>query len=265
MTRADLHIHSTVSDGGDTLAELAEIAVRKGLGMIAVTDHDTVAHLTRLPRDPRVRVLGGVEISAIDPGTGVKAHVLAYALRDPAPVEALVAPIRERRHQNSLRQVELLRQHGLTVDTAQMAMADGRYLYKQHIMEYLVRTGQADAMFGRFYRSVFKGGGYCDFDIQYADVAEAVFAVHRAGGLAVLAHPGQQQNFYLLGSLPFDGVEYNHMANGPEDREAIMECVRDSAHPLFLTGGSDSHGRYNDVPVEMGDYLSMESGVRALC
>lgn len=265
MTRADLHIHSSVSDGGDSPAALAEMAVRKGLGAVAITDHDTVAHLSRLPRDPRVRVLGGVEISAADAATGVKAHVLAYALRDPAPVEALVAPVRQRRHENSLRQVELLRRHGLTVEMEQMARADGRYLYKQHIMEYLVRTGQADAMFGRFYRSVFKGGGYCDFDIEYADVAEAVFTVHRAGGLAVLAHPGQQKNFYLIGSLPFDGVEYNHPGNGPEDRETIMECVRDSAQPLFLTGGSDYHGRYNDAPAELGDYLAMESGVAALC
>ncbi|HNW87096.1 MAG TPA: hypothetical protein PLP25_01000 [Candidatus Limiplasma sp.] len=161
--------------------------------------------------------------------------------------------------------MRLLQEHGYTIDPERLHKADGKYLYKQHIMEALVATGQAEEMFGAFYQKVFKRGGYCDFDIEYADVRDAVEVIHRAGGLAVLAHPGQQQNFYLLQALPFDGVEYNHPANRPEDKETIMECVRDSAAPLFLTGGSDYHGRYNDEPVAIGDDLACESGGNRLC
>ena len=265
MMRADLHMHSTTSDGSDTAAQLVQMAIRRGVGAIAITDHDTLAHLGRLPSDGRVLVLGGVEISAIDPETGIKAHVLGYDIQDVAPVEQLVAPTRERRHQNSLRQIALLKDHGYYIDLDRICKADGQYIYKQHIMEYLVISGQSPDLFGQFYHRVFKHGGFCDFDIEYVDVRDAVAAVHRAGGKAVLAHPGQQQNFNLIGALPFDGVELNHPENKPEDRETIMECVNDNSTPLFLTGGSDYHGRYNDLPVEIGMYTACESGVATLC
>jgi phosphoribosyl 1,2-cyclic phosphate 1,2-diphosphodiesterase len=265
MIRADFHIHSTLSDGSDTVAEIVEKAVKRGLTAIAITDHDTLSLPRQLPRDPRIQVLGGIEISAIDPQTGIKAHVLGYQIEDIETVEKLVAPIRERRHQNSLRQIERLRDHGYEIDLSRLHKADGQYVYKQHIMEYLVKTGQAAEMFGPFYYLVFKHGGYCDFDIRYVDVRDAVAAIHRAGGKAVLAHPGQQQNFYLIAAVPFDGVEYNHMENTPEDKETIMECVRDSSTPLILTGGSDYHGRYGDKLIELGACLSSESGVQCLC
>lgn len=265
MMRADLHMHSTFSDGSDTPAELAEKAARKGLQAIAITDHDTLAHFQALPEHPRVRVLGGIEISAVDPQSGIKAHILGYGIQNPAPVEALVAPLRARRHANSLRQIGLLQDHGYYIDVDRLQKADGRYIYKQHILQYLVRTHQADELFGTFYRRVFKGGGFCDFDIAYVDARDAVAAIHQAGGLAVLAHPGQQKNFHLILSLPLDGVEYRHVENRPEDRETIMECVQDRTTPLFLTGGSDYHGMYNDRAVEIGDYLACESGVDQLC
>lgn len=265
MTRADLHIHSTISDGSDTVAEIVEKAIKRGLNAIAITDHDTLAHHKLLPHDPRLMVLGGIEISAIDKETGVKAHVLGYHMEEVEPVEKLVAPIRERRHQNSLRQIELLKEHGYYIDIDRLKKADGQYVYKQHIMEYLVKTGQAEELFGQFYHRVFKHGGFCDFDIEYVDVRDAVAAIHQAGGKAVLAHPGQQQNFYLIQTIPFDGVEYNHMENKPEDKETIMECVRDSSTRLFLTGGSDYHGHYGDLPVPIGTFLSSESGMQSLC
>ncbi len=81
----------------------------------------------------------------------------------------------------------------------------------------------------------------------------------------MLAHPGQQWNFYLLYKLPFDGIEYNHMANSPADKDVIRAYLEKSKTPLFLTGGSDYHGRYEDAPVDIGDYVSCESGVKSLC
>jgi predicted metal-dependent phosphoesterase TrpH len=68
-------------------------------------------------------------------------------------------------------------------------------------------------MFGGFYQKAFKQGGICDFDVEYADVIEAVEAIKSAGGLAILAHPGQQKNFWLIPELVkagLDGLELNH-------------------------------------------------------
>ena len=62
--RADLHIHSNVSDGSDTIAQLIDKAINKGLEAVAITDHDTLFHLLQIPADSDIIVVGGIEISA---------------------------------------------------------------------------------------------------------------------------------------------------------------------------------------------------------
>jgi phosphoribosyl 1,2-cyclic phosphate 1,2-diphosphodiesterase len=82
----------------------------------------------------------------------------------------------------------------------------------------------------------------------------------------VLAHSGQQQNFYLMPELAacgLDGLEYQHHANSEEDKILIKEYARQ--YGLFLTGGSDFHGKYEDTNVGIGDFIAEESGVAAIC
>ena len=127
-------------------------------------------------------------------------------------------------------------------------------------------TGQAPDMFGDFYKKIFKQGGICHFDIEYVDVFDAVKAIKESGGLAVLAHPGQQQNFWMiyeLVELGLDGLELSHHTHSEEDRRMIRHYA--DIYDLFLTGGSDYHGKYEPQPFGIGDFLSEKSGVRAIC
>ena len=262
--KADLHIHSTVSDGSDTIEQLIGMAKKKGLDAIAVTDHDTLSHLRLIPADAGIRVIGGVEISAVHRETNTKAHVLGYNIQKPEIITALTQPLLEARNRNSEKQADLLVQVGFKIDMDKLSRADGKYLYKQHIMDWLVTTGQAPNMFGSFYQKTFKQGGICAFDIEYIDVFEAVRAVKEAGGLVVLAHPGQQQNFMLIPELVWnglDGLELNHHTHTEKDKEIIRDCV--DRYGLFLSGGSDYHGKYEPQPFGVGDFLSEESGGKA--
>lgn len=266
MLKADLHIHSTISDGSDTIEVIIEKAIANGLDLIAITDHDTLSHQYKIPNTKEIKVMAGIEISAIDHDTKTKAHILGYGIQDAKLVEALTHPLLQKRHENLMRQIELLNRQGYEIDVHGLRKADGKYIYKQHMMEHLQKTGQVKEMFGEFYNTVFKNGGICDFDIDYIDVLEAVEVITTAGGKAVLAHPGQQQNFYLIEKLiPFGlcGLEYNHPENSYEDRKILLEYAK--KHQLFLTGGSDYHGRNDKVPHEIGSFLSEESGVLALC
>lgn len=188
---------------------------------------------------------------------------MGYKINNADYVENLTLPLLKKRHENSLRQIEILQKDGIEIDINKLNKEDGKYIYKQHIMEYLVETKQVIEMFGSFYKTVFKSGGICDFDIEYIDVYDAVNVIKSAGGLAVLAHPGQQKNFYLIDKIPFDGIEFNHLANSEGDKKIIREYA--SKYNLFLTGGSDYHGKYEAVPVDIGDFISEESGVNALC
>lgn len=264
--KADLHVHSTVSDGSDTILEIAEQARLAGLDAVAVTDHDTLSHLTRLPADAGVKLVGGIEISAIDRGSNMRAHVLGYRIKQLEIVTALTQPLLEARNRNSETQVGILNSHGYRIDMDKLKRADGKYLYKQHIMEYLVATGQVPDMIGGFYNATFKHEGICAIDIEYLDVLEAVRTLKRAGGLAVLAHSGQQQNFYLVPKLVecgLDGLELDHPANSEQDRHLIRKLAAE--HRLFLTGGSDHHGRYERGDAPIGSHLAEESGAQAIC
>lgn len=265
MLKADLHIHSTVSDGSESISALISAATKNGLDAIAITDHDTLSHKRQIPKETPIFVTAGIEISAIDRHTNTKAHILGYNIQDDAMVEALTIPLLEQRHNNSLKQIRILQEHGYEIDIHALNKADGKYIYKQHIMEYLYKTGQIPERFGEFYQRVFKNGGYCDFDITYIDVFDAVKTITAAGGKAVLAHSGQQQNFYLIDQLVplgLAGLEYNHPANSPEDKKVILEYAQ--KYHLFLTGGSDFHGSNDKMPHKIGDFISDASGIEAI-
>jgi predicted metal-dependent phosphoesterase TrpH len=264
--KADLHIHSTVSDGSDSIEQIIDMAKAKELDVIAITDHDTLSHLRFIPADAGIRVIGGVEISALHRKTNTRAHVLGYNIQKPEIITALTQPLLEARNKNSEKQADLLIQTGFRIDMNKLTRADGKYLYKQHIMDWLVTTGQVPDMFGDFYQKTFKNGGICAFDIEYVDVFDAVRAVKEAGGLAVLAHPGQQQNFRLIPEFVktgLDGLELNHHTSSHKDKEMILSYA--NQYGLFLTGGSDYHGKYEPQPFGIGDFLSEESGVKAIC
>ena len=77
------------------------------------------------------------------------------------------------------------------------------------------------------------------------------------GGIPVLAHPGQQQNFSVIPDLVCEGlwgIEKNHPSNSREDRKNIQELAQ--RYGLFCTGGSDYHGLYEAKGADLGDFLS---------
>ena len=91
----DLHCHTRYSDGSTPLEEVIALAALRGVGTLAITDHDTMAGCEtalRLGREYGVRIIPGVEISAADPARGGKAHILCYA---PAHPERLLPLIDE--------------------------------------------------------------------------------------------------------------------------------------------------------------------------
>lgn len=266
MKHADLHTHSRISDGSCTIAELAASAAEKGLDVIAVTDHDTLSQVEKIPADLPVQVIPGIEISCFDYKADKRVHILGYRIQNAQTVEEFVRPLLLARHDNSMKQIEILQKNGFSIDLDRLNRADGKYIYKQHIMEYLVKTEQAPDMFGAFYQRTFKNGGICAFDIQYLNPYEAVRIIKEAGGLAVLAHSGQQQNFSLIPQLMqagLDGLELNHPANSERDCQIIREYGRE--YDLFLTGGSDFHGKYEPESPGLGCCISEESGVTAIC
>lgn len=254
LGRADLHVHSTMSDGSNTFAQVLDQARERGIERLAFTNHDTTAGLAEareLGERMGVQVVGGIEVSAYDFERGRKAHILGLGVEEGAPaLAALCGPLLERRNANSLWQLDRLVEADYAVDV-ERALALGRAstcLYKQHIMAALTDEPYPSAGYRTLYRSLFKNGGICDRDIDYVDVRDAVRAIVEDGGLAVLAHPGQLDSYDLLPSLVtcgLGGVERFHPDHGFVDHARCADLA--ARYGLVCTGGSDYHGAFGAV------------------
>lgn len=287
--RFDLHSHSTFSDGSCSVRELVSQAREAGLSGLAVTDHDCLAQLSsvrRAAQEAGFPVLAGVEVSACDPETGRKVHVLGFGLEATAdesgPLERIVAETRARRTSNTLWQAWILARalrdgslrvpdgcleaidRSFSLDAVQREAPESSALYKQHVMEALCHLPYRDGRYQRIYRSLFKGSGVVRRDIPYPPAIRVVRAIREQGGHPVLAHPGQMNSWESIPALVaagLEGIEAHHPDHSPD--HAAMARAAAKRYGLFLTGGSDFHGR-NGAPDRLGlcSVRAAESGER---
>ncbi|MEG6586459.1 inositol monophosphatase family protein [Dendrosporobacter sp. 1207_IL3150] len=258
--KIDLHIHTDISDGSLNIFETLVLAKKNGLTHIAITNHDTVEGLQQaiyIGTKMGIKVIPGVEISAVDKITRKKIHILGYNFNLKAPnITKLCQPLLEQRLQKSLWQIEQLIAHGYNINKDEINRERaGRASYKQHIMSYLVKQGYTDNIYSPLYEELFKGRGICAGEIEYVDVTEAVRAIKADGGIAVLAHPGYQSTYCIVEQLisaGLDGIELYHEMHTADDHEKIKQLA--DKNNLILTGGSDFHGDYGTT-TELGQLL----------
>lgn len=257
--RADLHAHSTVSDGSYTFAELLDQAKEQGLSHIAFTNHDTthgLAEAARLADGSGVRAIGGIEISAYDFERGRKVHVLGLGLSEDAPaIAALCTPTLEKRDANTRWQLEQIIRAGYDVDMEafERLSSASTCAYKQHVMAALIDEPYGTPAYKALYNALFKGGGIADRDIEYVDARDAVRAIVEDGGLPVLAHPGQMDSWDFvpeLVSCGLAGIEKYHHDHTAADEAHAQELAH--RFGLFVTGGSDYHGVFGK-PKHLGE------------
>lgn len=259
----DLHNHSVFSDGSCTVDELIAQARDAGLTRIAITDHDSLSQLSAIrsrARELSFPVLAGTEISTRDPATGRKAHILAFGVESTAdgsgPLELLVAPTLYARTSNSLWQAWVLKNQGIefsgrhiSLDEVLDVAGPSTAVYKQHIMEALTRRPHADPDYRFCYQCWFKGDSPANHDIDYPTPTEAVRAIREQGGVPVLAHPGQTKSWAIVPELVgagLMGIEAFHPDHGEVEQSLAFEIAE--RFGLFVTGGSDYHGKYGNSP-----------------
>lgn len=274
--KADLHVHSTFSDGANTVEEVLFMAKKRGVTHLSFVDHDTVKGTTyavELGNCVGVTVIPGIEISAYDFKRNRKVHILGYMYDEQAAnIQELCQPLLERRHKNSIWQAQALidNGYGLSLDKLDEGCKTSRVLYKQHIMAAMMDLPYTHRDYQKLYKSVFKNNGICARDITYVDAIEAVKAIKADHGVAVLAHPGQMNSYDFIPELVsagLDGIECNHLDHTEDDRKKIMEYA--TKYNLVLSGGSDFHGRFGaeigigdiECPVSFIEFLQKEKSV----
>ncbi|GBD07368.1 5'-3' exoribonuclease [bacterium HR21] len=243
---ADLHLHSTFSDGVMTPTELVEQAAARGLQVIALTDHDTLAGYEEAARAGQrlgVTVLPGIEVSCYE--LGHELHVLGYGVAaDDARLWEHARQARERRLRRLERMVGHCRRLGLSLtldDVAEMAVGD--MLGRPHLAAALVQRGYCENFREAFARYLEPGRPAYEPPEAFP-VVRALGLIHAAGGIAIIAHPRRSllAPRLLLSLLRrgFDGLEAVHPSHRPAVRQYYTTLAR--CHRLVVTGGSDFHG-----------------------
>jgi predicted metal-dependent phosphoesterase TrpH len=244
-TAIDLHAHTTASDGLVPPDRFVAAAIAAGLGAIAVTDHDTVAAVAEVTRHAAghdLRVIAGVELSVHD-DAGKEVHLLGLHLADLDVIEAALAGLRDGRRSRAERMVERLNANGIPVSfDAVLAEAKGAAIGRPHVARALVKAGHATGPQDAFDKWLGAGRpAYVEKD--RLGMADGIAIVHRAGGLAVYAHPGAEgtrERIAPLVDLGLDGVEVRHPSHSADDIKRLKSVVNHFG--LVPSGGSDWHG-----------------------
>jgi 3',5'-nucleoside bisphosphate phosphatase len=250
VLRADLHSHSSVSDGTEPPAAVIRRAAQVGLDVIALTDHDTVAgHRAAagaLP--PGLTLLPGAELSCRLEGHSV--HLLAY-LFDPEndALAGEMAEIRESRLFRAKAMVDKLAALRVPVSWEQVSeIAGGGVVGRPHIARAMIDAGVVASIEEAFTPAWLGPGGPAYVSRYALDPARAIQLVSAAGGVTVLAHPhGSGRGWQIpaaviadLGQAGLTGIEVNHPQHGERERAGLGELARELG--LIPSGGSDDHG-----------------------
>lgn len=243
---ADLHSHTTCSDGTLLPNLLLEKAVQKGLKAIAITDHDTMnAHrvLEREGIGQDIRVIPGIELSCYEHGRDI--HLLGYFLdANNAELQRYEIEFRNDRDRRAREICEKLRHLSIGISFSEVEdLAAGAPIGRPHIAAVLVKRGVVATIQKAF-------DHYLDSS-KPAYVARSPFSVRegaqliqQAGGVAVVAHPGRTftdpRLFIALVASGLDGIEVFHPSHWNVTREYYRTLA--IQHRLVITGGSDYHG-----------------------
>lgn len=248
----DLHSHTQASDGMNTPSENVQLAYERGLGALAITDHDTVAGIEEaLQAGERLNiiVIPGVEISTMAGGTDI--HVLGYYVdhRDPVFLERLAA-LRRTREKRNEKILAKLRELGIELTMKEVIAVLGRPLEpdesigRPHIADALVHKGHALDLRDAFDRYLAQGAA------AYAPQPrihpkEACEWIREAGGVPVLAHPGLYGDDALVRTVieesGFKGIEVYHSDHGVSEEERYLAMAEE--YGFIVTAGSDYHGQ----------------------
>ncbi len=248
--KADLHIHTTASDGTWTPAELIEQAGSAGLGALAVTDHDSVANVAeteKLARAAGMRFIPASEVCATK--NNIMFHILGYGIDiGDKNLLALLQHNEQLLNDKDVDSIAMLEQEGWPVSVQEFS----RYDYDRRrggwrALAYLQDKGLCQDV-NDFFRRIFTKEHHLGFP-EFPPVSEVIAAIHAAGGAAVCAHaasgfhgPGLESVLELLAEEKFDGFECYHSGHSEENTQKLLEYCR--RHKLLISGGSDCHGTF---------------------
>ena len=254
-SKADLHVHTTSSDGSLSPEEAIKLAKSKNLSAVSITDHDTIEgyRLAKPIADELgVELIPGVEVTTTF--REKEAHILAYFFEtDTNYFEDFLNAQKKSRVDRIKGIIDTLNDQKIEVEYDEVwAEANGANLGRPHIAKVLIDKGYVSGMNEAFklYLSNEKLG---DIKNNYPSSKEVIKMIKNVGGAAILAHPGRlytAEEVEEFISLGVDGLECIHPSHNYRRQEYFSQlCEKRS---LLKTGGSDYHGGFESGHTNVG-------------
>ncbi|MGH2692356.1 MAG: PHP domain-containing protein [Actinomycetota bacterium] len=259
MAGIDLHTHTIYSDGTFRPAETVSLALERGLTAVSISDHDSTEGLPEAfeaADGTGLEIVPGVEFSTVRDGHGM--HVLAYWAEAGAEFQEELSRLRDDRFWRGQQMVKKLNELGYPISFERVQeIAQGKNIVRPHIAQALVEAGVVETVDDAFTQELIKDGGRAYVEKHALDPVDALGLIKRAGGVAVVAHPGLHREglgvpdevLEQMIEAGLDGIECDHPDHEPEVAERYRAIARQRG--LVVTGSSDCHGTRYD-PVRLG-------------
>lgn len=249
---ADLHVHSTFSDGTDTPAQLLRLAADHGIRVLAITDHDSVQGVhaaLALPQAERcgVGLIGGIEVSTLHNRRFL--HVLGYGIDVHSPaLAAYLEEVSKEKTENTRQNFQNARSAGAVDYSWSKVLSHNAgqcRLSGVHVVGALRQDGVQPN--GRTYREFFweyfRPEGASFVQTEKTTGYDAVDIIKKAGGIPVIAHPKLVDNDAVVLDLiryGAQGIEAYYPQHTAEETEKYLQMAGDKG--ILVSGGSDWHG-----------------------
>lgn len=269
----DLHSHTTASDGTLSPRELVRAAVKRGVRVLAITDHDSTEGLRdafdEAARHPPLTIVPGLEINCDVPGAEV--HVLGYYVDyEAAWFQDFLREQRAERAARVHRIAERLAELGMPIDPAEVfAIVKEGSPGRPHVAQVMVQRGYVKSVREAFDKWL-HANGPANVPRKRLTPMDAIAVIRRAGGVPVFAHPGFASRDELVPDMVaagLMGIETYYAEHSAAQIAHYKDLCRQ--HGLIATGGSDYHGersgRTNPLghpPVPMSVYEELKNAAR---
>ncbi len=253
MPQADLHTHSVFSDGTCTPEEVVHLALRRGVQVFSLSDHDTTDGTERariLAQERGLKFVCGVEISTCEHD---HLHFTGYNMDITNPqFQTFLAQNRQARKGRIQKIIRQLQAAGVNITDEDVFARAPNTVSRAHVADTLCTKGYAHSRQAAFRQFLVEGqAGYVPSIGVTAK--EAIGHIKQAGGLAVIAHPGmvtEVWDFPAWVEAGLDGIEVYYPAHSFAMRQELLRLA--DKYGLFASAGSDFHGPHGSKTTAPG-------------
>jgi len=264
----DLHCHSSFSDGDFDVSKVIQKAKEAGLKGLAITDHNVIDHIKLAETESEKAGLTNVEgVEITSSFQSIDIHILGYSLGfDLRRLQQILKPIQDGYNERARIIIRKLKQSiGIELDfDSLVASRPAGVVFRYNIAQAIdqkqnIPLNEAQRLIGR------NGPAWEPYGEWVPKPEQVVEGIHKANGIAVIAHPGDIKRsghnpqllkknvtelITTLVKVGLDGIEVRHSSHGTEEEQYFGSLAQ--KYDLIESGGSDWHGEIHHPEIAMG-------------